>query len=371
MKHAKEIMRLIMLHIASLRTLEVNKVPHKILRVILDRLAGASAPQLQKLTAIAKRKTTLSQVGAPINWKFKSFIQGEAQSLRELNLLNINPSRTVNYFKDLRTLRLKWAGVFGAAQSTAYERVKSVQGLLTTLPNLKYILLGDGVHHHLWPGFDDLQLLPVHLPPPITHSTLTYISIGASLSTANAIVASLILPELKFAIDRQQNELLIGVSCLEGIAKSNPCPLSGLISLRLGAGCSSANRGADPRNSINMGYLEGALARLEHLRSLTLYEVDFENDQYLACLGRTCPKLEWLRLLVCQGFTMKQVRSVVETRLAAKTNFCPLVRLIIDQWSYENPLPCEEGDREWLEGVVKLGINKYPNDSGEPAGYRK
>ncbi|KAG8977565.1 hypothetical protein FRB90_008767, partial [Tulasnella sp. 427] len=49
-KHAKEIMRLLVPHVSHLRTLEVWRVPRKILRIIFDRLAELSAPQLRKLT---------------------------------------------------------------------------------------------------------------------------------------------------------------------------------------------------------------------------------------------------------------------------------------------------------------------------------
>ncbi|KAG8903718.1 hypothetical protein FRC01_009022 [Tulasnella sp. 417] len=49
LKHAKEIMRLIIPNIASLRTLRVEKVPQKVLRTIFGRPASVSAPQLQRL----------------------------------------------------------------------------------------------------------------------------------------------------------------------------------------------------------------------------------------------------------------------------------------------------------------------------------
>ncbi|KIO23268.1 hypothetical protein M407DRAFT_27259 [Tulasnella calospora MUT 4182] len=365
-KHAKEIMHLIIPNIASLRTLVVKRVPHKVLRIIFDRLALITAPQLRTLTVKASRKTAWSSEGVPSKWKFKPFIQGEAPKLRELNLGGINPSYTIGRFKDLQYVRLKWSGVFGGSNPTAYDHVKSVQELLTILPNLKYILMGDTRHHEYWAESDEFQQLAAHLPPPFTYNTLAHVSIGASIYNTNAIIASLVLPELEFAIDWQQHELLIGVNCLESIARSSPCPLSGLISLRLGGGCSAINPDTHPRNYINMGYLEGALDRLERLRSLSFDRVNFEDDQYLPCLGRTCPNLEWLRFVLCQRFTMKQVRSIIEARLAAEKKLQPLVRLIVHQWS-SKIVHFEEGDREWLEGAVEFDVKKFPleNISGQ------
>ncbi|KAG8926620.1 hypothetical protein FRC01_008625 [Tulasnella sp. 417] len=211
-KHTKETIRLIIPNIATLRTLVVKRVPHKILRIIFDRLANMSAPQLQKLTVKSSRRTSWSSEGTPSKWKFKPFIQGEAPSLRELNLDGINPSYTINRFKNLQHVRLKWSGVFGGLNATAHDHVRSVQELLTILPNLKYILMSDTIYHEDWDDSDDLHLLSTPLPPPLTHTNLTHIAIGASAPHANAIIASLVLPELKFAINWQQNELLVGVS---------------------------------------------------------------------------------------------------------------------------------------------------------------
>ncbi|KIO17234.1 hypothetical protein M407DRAFT_33120 [Tulasnella calospora MUT 4182] len=368
LKHAKEIMRLIMPNIASLRTLEVARVPQKVLCVIFDRLTWVSAPQLRKLAVKAERNTAWYGEGKPSKWKFKPFIEGEAPSLQELNLSGINPTHTISRFKNLKFVRLKWSGVFGGPNSTSYDHAKSVQDLLTTLPNLEYLLVNDGRYHDIWPHVHESQQLPAH-PPPITHKNLIHASIGASPSNVSAIVASLVVPKLRYAIDRQQNELAVGVSCLGAIARSNPCPFSSLVSLRLAGGYGTASMIVHPENSTNMGCLEGALARLKRLKSLTLDQVNFEDDQYLPCLERTCPKLQWLRLVLCQRYTMKQVRSIVEARLAANKKLRPLVRLIVHQWAYEAPIPFEHSDREWLEGAVQFDVKKYPLESTSGQDY--
>lgn len=359
LKRAKEIMRLIMPNIASLRTLEVEKVPQKVLRVIFDRLTCVSAPQLRKLVVRVERNTAWYGEGKPSKWKFKPFVQGEAPKLQELNLFGINPTYTICRFKDLRFVRLRWNGVFGGLNSSPYDHAKAVQDILTALPVLEYLLVNDGRYHDLWPHLDEFQQLPAH-PPPIAHQSLIHASIGASPSNVSAIMASLVLPKLRYAIDRQQNELPIGVSCLGVIAQSDPGPFSQLVSLRLGGGYGAASPIVHPENSTNMGYLERALAGLKRLKSLTLDQVNFEDDQYLPCLERTCPKLQWLRLVLCQRYTMKTVRSIVEARLASKKKLRPLVRLIIHQWAYEVPIPFEPEDREWLEGAVQFDMKKYP-----------
>ncbi|KAG8940115.1 hypothetical protein FRC04_005642 [Tulasnella sp. 424] len=368
-KHAKEIMRLIMPNIAQLRTLEVLKVPPKIMRIIFDRLARVSAPQLRKLTVKAERDPWWNEPAEQTKWKFKPFIQGEAPSLRELSFFGINPKYTVGRFKNLRYVRIKWYGVFGAPhQATAYDHAKSVQNLLNTLPDIQYLLVGDGGYHEAGMDTNDFHQVAAPLPPPITHDALKHISIGASPANVNAIIASLVLPKLRHAIDRQQTELVIGVGCLRTMAHSDPSPFSSLRSLRLGGGYSAAALTTHPQNSANMGYLEGALARLKHLRSLTFDRVDFEDDRYLPCLGWTCPKLEWLRLVTCHRFTMKQVRSTVEARSQAKKKIRQLIRLIIiHQSSEETSLPFEGADKEWLESAVQLEIKNsfYENIIGQ------
>ncbi|KAG8903392.1 hypothetical protein FRC01_009211, partial [Tulasnella sp. 417] len=185
-------MRLIIPNIPSLRTLVVKRVPQKILRIIFDRLAHISAPHLQTLTVKSSGTTSWSTEGTPSKWKFKPFIQGEAPSLRELNLGRINPSYTINQFKDLHYVGLKWSGVFGGPNATAYNHVQWVQELLTILPNLKYILPSNIYHHEDWDDSDDLHQLSTPLPPPLTHANLTHIAIGASAPHANVIIASLV-----------------------------------------------------------------------------------------------------------------------------------------------------------------------------------
>ncbi|KAG8940369.1 hypothetical protein FRC04_005388 [Tulasnella sp. 424] len=367
-KHAKEIMRLIVPNIARLRRLEVLTAPPKIMRIIFDRLARVSAPQLRKLTVRAERDSWWSEPAKQTKWKFQPFVQGEAPSLRELNLYGIDPSHVIGRFKDLRYVRIKWSGIFGTPNPMAYDHAKSVQVLLNALPDLQYLLVDDGGYKKYYTDTNDFHQVPAQLPPPTTHDALKHISIASSPANINAIITSLILPKLRYAIDRQQTELVIGVGCLGAMAQSDPSPYSGLLSLRLGGGCSVSDKITHPQNSINMGYLEPALARLKHLRSLTFERVDFEDDQYLPCLGWTSHKLEWLRLVNCRGFTLKQVRSTVEARLQAKKKIQPLVRLIIIHERLEEcSLPCEEADKEWLESAVQLVIKNciYESIPGE------
>ncbi|KAG8992692.1 hypothetical protein FRB90_000930 [Tulasnella sp. 427] len=362
-KHAKEIMRLLVQHVSHLRTLEVWRAPLKILRIIFDRFAELPAPQLRKLTVRSDKSTAWYAGGRPTKWKFQPFVRTEAPNLRELNLYGINPTNIIERFKGLQILRLKWTGVFKGV--SPYDHAKAVQELLLLLPDLRYLLLGHRYSDHVGRDVNSLQLLPDLLPPPITHTSLMHASIGAKPICSNGIMASLALPKLRYAIDRDQNELSLAVACLPVIAEPTECPFPALITLRLRGGYDESESIAHPWNAVNMSHLDSVLSRLKQLRSLTFDHIDFEGDQYFPCVGWTCPKLDWLSFIACLGFSMRQVRSVVETRLQqqeAKKKLRPLVRLVVYQRSSVPPMVFEDGDREWLEGALKLDMKIHQRD---------
>ncbi|KAG8981447.1 hypothetical protein FRB90_007247, partial [Tulasnella sp. 427] len=276
-KHAKVIMRLLVPHVSHLRTLEVWRVPRKILRIIFDRLAELSAPQLRKLTVKSHKNTAWNEEVRSTKWKFQPFVRTEAPNLRELNLYGINPTYVIGRFKGLQFLRLKWTGVFKGV--SAYDHAKSVQELLLLLPDLQYLfLVGDGHSHNGSGDANNVQLRPDVLPPPVTHKALIHASIGADPICSDAIMASLVLPKLRYVIDRDQNELKLGVACLPVLAQPSQSPFPALITLRLAGGYNPTESTSHPRNAINMSNLESALSRLKRLRSLTFDHIDFEGD---------------------------------------------------------------------------------------------
>ncbi|KAG8995854.1 hypothetical protein FRB90_012877 [Tulasnella sp. 427] len=281
-----------------------------------DRLAGLSAPQLRKLAVKSHKDTTWYDEGRPTRWKFQPFVRTEAPNLRELNLYGINPTHVIRRFRSVppdqvdRNVQRRERGHF-------------------------YNVRGDA---------NTMRLLPHVLPPPITHNALIHASFDASFGAdpicSETIMASPVLPKLPYS------------------------PFPALITLRLAGGYNPAESITHPRNAINMSNLESALSRLKRLRSLTFDHIDFEGDQYLPCVGWTCPKLEWLRFIACHGFTMKQVRSAVEARQQQdpKKRFRSLVRLVVYRRSPEPPMVFEDGDKEWLDGALKLEMKVHLRD---------
>ncbi|KAG8991088.1 hypothetical protein FRB90_001469 [Tulasnella sp. 427] len=177
-KHAKEIMRLLVPYVSHLRTLEVWRVPLKILRFMFDRLAELSAPQLRELIVKSHKTTAWYDEGRPTKWNFQPFVRTEAPNIREFNLDGINPTHVIGRLKGSK--------------------------LVLLLPDLQYLLVGDGHFYNVLGHPNSMQLLPEVLPPPITHKALVHAFIRADPICSDAIMASLVLPKLQYVIDRRR-----------------------------------------------------------------------------------------------------------------------------------------------------------------------
>lgn len=356
-KHAKRIMRLIVPHTSHLRSLQVSYVPLKILRLIFDRLSDADAPLLQTLRVSMLPTNVRWNPNVPgNNWEPRPFHRGYVPNLRNVRLDAV----PYGYILDR----------FGATLNTLVispnidlfiplDYAKLAREILLRAPSLQgFGFLDDGV---LWPNEADQgrQILQIPPLPSLRHSSLKEVYIGGRKSDTDFIVCSLALPQIRYFADPDGQEVVLGLCCLPTLGLS---PFPNLVTLRLGGNIgpiSSQGYNKDPLNSPNLAHLRGALQALSELRALMFERVDFEDDRYLTkCLGTAgcCPRLQRLALKHCIGYTIQELREVVETRQQLKS-IHPLVRITVYNWPNRNHW--SQGDaeaRDWLKGVVDLRI---------------
>ncbi|KAG8933137.1 hypothetical protein FRC01_010793 [Tulasnella sp. 417] len=309
-KHAKEIMRLIIPHTQRMRSIWVERVPSKIRRLIFDRLDKVNCMSLVTLRVEKELYmfSTLDQ--AP--WRFRPFAKGGAPQLKEVTLQRIPNDYFIHQFKDLHLLDIADRTLFSTSARHNAEIVQKILSVLSKLHTLRInrevITTGDAT-----PEPTDMRLFQSTLPP-ITHHSLRELSLLATQRDANAIVSSLILPSLRHLRRDADYGLAIGARCLAMLAQpvlQHPFP--NLLNLRLAGGHNPDNP-VDPIHYSHMEFLERALASLPRLESLNLEQLDFENNKYIACLARSCPRLKELVFFCCSGFTLVELRSVLRRR---------------------------------------------------------
>ncbi|KAG8940114.1 hypothetical protein FRC04_005641 [Tulasnella sp. 424] len=353
-KHAKAIMRLIMPHISHLRSLCVGYVPLKILRVILNRLSDANAPSLQRLGLNVERSgpdTVPESLRQKI--KLKLFHRGQVPSLKEIELDGLPHDYVTTHFGEtLSTFKISPRTEFATPQDNA----GLIQRVLLQAPGLRAF--------GFFPPTRELQhaqAVPNPPLPTVHHASLQEIFITGSQPTRNMIICSLALPRIRYFLDKEKLELSLGLPCLRHLGLG---PFPSLISLRLRESRISWLRAKDPLNSRYLMHLSSALEALPELRALTFQNVDFEHDRYLIkCLGsaRCCPRLQWLTLLRCLGYTLQELRSVVEARRRLE-NVDALVRVTVYGWAPgTSKIHGDDEARDWLGQAVDF---REIDDSG-------
>ncbi|KAG9046063.1 hypothetical protein FS837_005139 [Tulasnella sp. UAMH 9824] len=369
-KHAKGIMRLIMPHISHIRSLRVNNVPTKILRLIFDRLRDANAPLLRTLRVDMPSGRARLNPNPPgkKKWELKPFHRGQMPNLRKLQLdgtphgyITERFGETLSAFKITPGVRVE----------TPHGHAKFIQEILLRAPNLR----GLGYHavglYYPDTAHEERQTFHNPLLPPVTHSSLEALCIEGNRKDTDVIICSLRLPQARCLADGYGGELLLGLCCLQTIGLGS---FPKLVSLHLGGSRRPYRRpqARDPLNSQNLTHLLHALQAVPELRALTFQHVDFEDGKYLLkCLGSAgcCPKLEWLTLLQCGGYTMRELREVVEARQQLN-GVRPLTRLAAHGWPIDDYSSREEHEeaRNWLRRMVDLRLKSHCTDE-ERANY--
>lgn len=350
-KNAKNIMRLILPHSNRWKSLEILNTPRKIIRVIFDRLLDVPLPSLAKLEVglqdpIFWREPTTK-------WRFRPFLVGGAPNLREIIVKRLSYNYIDNRFRSLAVL-----DIFD--RDMTFERPPAIalkiHHLLSRLPHLQALRLRTARSS---PRYEDHNgVHSVHsIAQPLTHPSLVELSIEALPSTRNTIISSLILTEVRYFVDRSRAnpkewEITLDLSCLRHLDQSRPFPK--LVSLRLG-GNRSMFSGASrrPGNGGHLEYLAGALEGLPGLKALTFVQIDWLNGYYLHCLARVCPELQWMTLVSCSGYTLMDLRSMIEERqkLGPVDSIKRIAVCGLPAWTETSP---ELEAREWLEGALEF-----------------
>lgn len=141
----------------------------------------------------------------------------------------------------------------------------------------------------------------------------------ASQAARNAIISSLILPSLRYPLDRKQPEPAIGVCCLSHLARNHPFPPARQLATRSkplrSTRTTDLSKGQRDQHA-TFGRSVGGVTGTQKI--LTFDTVDFEGpsagESYLSCLGRACPRLRGLISVLCMGYTLESLFSVVEQR---------------------------------------------------------
>ncbi|KAG8926621.1 hypothetical protein FRC01_008626 [Tulasnella sp. 417] len=361
-KHAKGIMRLVMSHISQLRSFQVRYVQEKILRLIFDRLSDAKAPLLRTLRVDMSRINDGGPSSSKKEWEPKPFHRGEVPNLQEIRLNRMDYGysldrfgETLSTFMILRRTRLV----------PSHDHIKFVQEALLQAPNLRVFGYSRTWSHRFHQSNQERQTFQKPLLPPITHSSLEELYIGGSREDTDVILCSLRLPRVRYLADRHGVEPILGLCCLQSISLGM-FPM--LISLHLGGSRdphTTQSYTRDPLNSPNLAHLLHALRGLPELRALAFHQVDFEDKQYLSeCLGKAgcCPKLEWLTLWQCIGYTMQELREVVEERQQRK-GASPQVQITSFEWPIrEDSSPGDVEAREWLEQAGCLRVDRFDDE---------
>ncbi|KIO25203.1 hypothetical protein M407DRAFT_25427 [Tulasnella calospora MUT 4182] len=298
-KHAKAILRLIFPHVQRLRSLQVNNIPLKIMQVIFDRLNDVHLPSLETLhvewvwSIIIDRRT--------VNRKFKPFRHGDAANLKHVTLRWASYDYVVHRFRNLETLDI----VIQCSRNSSRGKAKTVQNILSLLPDLRIlrILIEQGS----WPE----PRSGITVLPPLTHSSLEALHLGASQDEVDTIVCALILPSLRRLCGRFENDAYISTFCLPTLGLARPYP--NLLHLQLYA----PRAYGEPGSVVglrDMEFFERALGGLPQLQSLTLSGINLENNKHLICLTRTCPQLKKLVFRSCSGPAVKEVRAMIQNR---------------------------------------------------------
>lgn len=329
-KTIKEILRLIVPCSNRWRTLKLSFVGGKVIRVVFDRLLDIPMPSLTKLEVMGGYYAPFHRPGHS-KWRFRPFLRGGAPNIRSMVIDRLPCDYIDSRFTGLRVLEVCDAPSRDQMPSVVALKVHY---LLSRLPQLHSLRIRFFGYYARYTDRNDAQTLGSYIAPPATHNSLEELSITARPSIRNAVIMSLVLPGVRYFVDYtrvvHEREIGLGICCLPVIGSTRPFP--SLISLRL-VGTStqfdySPSDSIDPGNSRNLRHLPGALASLPALRSLTLDRVDLEDEGYLNCLSKTCPELQWLSLAFCTGYTLVELRLIIERRKELRKSDS-LVRLAV------------------------------------------
>ncbi|KIO20827.1 hypothetical protein M407DRAFT_29538 [Tulasnella calospora MUT 4182] len=359
-KHAKNIMRLIIPHVQRMRSIRVKRVPPKIRQLIFDRLDEVNCPSL--VTLLIEKESYIFATLAQSRWKFRPFAKGGAPQLKEIILRRIPNDYFIHQFGDLHLLEIQDRDLFGRSARDNAETVQRILSVLSKLQTLRinreFLPIGDGI-----PELTDMRAFQSTLPP-ITHHSLEELSVIATQHDTNAIICSTILPSLRHLRRDIGSGLPVGACCLPILAHQVPHhPFPNLLSLRLSGG-HNPERPVDPVHSSHMAFLRGALAGLPHLEFLNLEQVDFDSNKHVTCLARSCPRLKEIVLFCCSGFTLMELCSVIRRRGEA-SDLDPLRYVCVeDPWSYRIRRLIEQAEEQGSEIISEFntGISKTMAD---------
>ncbi|KAG8941011.1 hypothetical protein FRC04_004829 [Tulasnella sp. 424] len=328
--HAKAILRLTGPHIRRWRSISAEELPETVVDLIFDWIGKDDGlkrlEMLETVKVVAGKGEGSSSYRGDPSWQFKPFSKGEAPpKLRHIILEGDSFQYFGRQFKIFQAWQILHLSIPDPGATIA-----QFHHFLSSFPNLNVLR----IVHHSYVGrpcegsyIQDIEPSPV---PPLTHHSLTEVSLYVHQSERNKIASSLILPNLRYLLDQSRMEPGLAIFCLPHMSQNHPFPR--LVTLRLG-GIRSLSEEDSHANAAHLAHLEGVLAGLPELKTLTLDNVDFGggDGQFLDCLGRVCPRLRSLMLIMCEGYTLRSLVWIAEQRREAE-ELDPLVRIVVQFW---------------------------------------
>ncbi|KAG8919050.1 hypothetical protein FRC00_011811 [Tulasnella sp. 408] len=306
----RRIMRIVGPHVARWKSLRFVNVPHKIWRILLDRLKSEAALRLERLEVVQDRKQfRLPHQRIPITsprWDVRRVLFNLPR-LRSLQWTN--PAADLSVYSAFQNLVSLKVGA-GSLDIAPLPLVRVIHQLLSQSPSLEILVMVHGPDNdeYTLPDEENVDSIAV---PPCTHHHLRVLDIETTIRVRSAVIRTLILPRSQ-RFSRTYSYGVVDIRCIDHIARINTTSQLQVVSMT-----GNADFGLEPEPADNhyVTCLPSALLDFGNLRILAFRAIDFMDRKWFPDLGSCCPQLKWWFLEACRGYTVASIQSMVETRL--------------------------------------------------------
>ncbi|KAG9044456.1 hypothetical protein FS837_008129 [Tulasnella sp. UAMH 9824] len=336
-KNMRTISDLILPHVSRWKHLEIDSnVPHKVFRVLFDRLRDARAPRLETLSILQDSSRWNEEQN--IKWRFKAF-GGGTPSLKRLNLGRAKVDWKSNIFNTFDHLAIR----DGSLRSTDPISIAShFRDVLARAPHLRSLWVK--VAFAVQPANPARDPLPL-TPDPFTHSSIETFDISIHRGTViDYLLHSIRMPALRTL----ETYYAILPSTLHPIARFKSLPQLRQLHIH-------HEDAQPPLQDHDRKAFPIALQSMRSLKKLIFRYVDLTgSDSCLPELLIWCPDLVALRFIYCEGVEKRALKEMVERRKQIKCPRLEALHILGENGTAEDfGKLVEEGEIiEWIRGRV-------------------